>query len=248
VAAHLEPEILLIDEVLAVGDVAFQKKCLGKMGDVASTGRTILFVSHNMNAIQRLCPKSVILDQGRLVAHATTSEAIARYQCKGVQTVAPGTWIDVSLLDRLGTGEARFLGISYCCPSDAGAGDQPYPDGPIEFALRVVSDAKRDVRSLAVTLYDQNGHKLINPDTVSVGELISLKKGENLVRIKIRELHLNPGLYMLGLWLADPPFAVYDFLESSLQIEVVARGEYELGTRPLADGSVTCSYEIEQVG
>src|SRR6266436_292989 len=64
VAAHLEPEILVIDEVLAVGDAAFQKKCLGKMGDVAKEGRTVLFVSHNLGAVRSLCPKAILLDRG----------------------------------------------------------------------------------------------------------------------------------------------------------------------------------------
>lgn len=79
VAAHLEPEILLVDEVLAVGDVAFQKKCLGKMGSVVREGRTILFVSHNMAAIRGLCPRTLFLDGGRLVRDTETESAVARY-------------------------------------------------------------------------------------------------------------------------------------------------------------------------
>jgi lipopolysaccharide transport system ATP-binding protein len=79
VAAHLEPDILLIDEVLAVGDAAFQKKCLGKMDDVSKEGRTVLFVSHNMGAIQRLCPRSIILDSGRLSIDADTLRAVRIY-------------------------------------------------------------------------------------------------------------------------------------------------------------------------
>jgi len=79
VAAHLEPEILLVDEVLAVGDAAFQKKCLGKMGDVAKEGRTVLFVSHNMGAIRNLCERVLLLDDGRLALDATTDQTIARY-------------------------------------------------------------------------------------------------------------------------------------------------------------------------
>lgn len=79
VAAHLEPEILLVDEVLAVGDAAFQKKCLGKMGDVAKEGRTILFVSHNMSAINRLCSRAVLLDEGKLVADGPAPEVSAKY-------------------------------------------------------------------------------------------------------------------------------------------------------------------------
>src|ERR1700747_1489317 len=77
VAAHLEPEILIVDEVLAVGDAAFQKKCLGKMEDVTGEGRTVLFVSHNMETVARLCNKSILLDEGRLVANGPSSEIVS---------------------------------------------------------------------------------------------------------------------------------------------------------------------------
>ena len=80
VAAHLEPEILVVDEVLAVGDAAFQKKCLGKMGDVAHEGRTVLFVSHNMNAIKRLCAKTIYLEKGQISFYGDTAEAVQYYK------------------------------------------------------------------------------------------------------------------------------------------------------------------------
>ena len=79
VAAHLEPDVLIIDEVLAVGDVAFQEKCLGKMQDVARGGRTVLFVSHNMGAVKSLCTRCVTLEQGRVVCDSTPNEAISEY-------------------------------------------------------------------------------------------------------------------------------------------------------------------------
>jgi lipopolysaccharide transport system ATP-binding protein len=79
VAAHLEPEILLVDEVLAVGDAAFQQKCLGKMGEVAKEGRTVLFVSHNMATIQRLCHAALLLDRGRVAARGSVPDVIQRY-------------------------------------------------------------------------------------------------------------------------------------------------------------------------
>ena len=88
VAAHLEPEILLVDEVLAVGDVAFQKKCLGKMDDVAAAGRTVLFVSHNMGAIQRLCPRSLLLDEGRIVLDGPSEQVVSTYITEGIDDVA----------------------------------------------------------------------------------------------------------------------------------------------------------------
>src|SRR5262249_7359849 len=79
VAAHLEPEILLVDEVLAVGDVAFQKKCLGKMGDVAREGRTVLFVSHNLSAIKELCGGGILLKSGELAFQGSASRCVAEY-------------------------------------------------------------------------------------------------------------------------------------------------------------------------
>ena len=79
VAAHLEPEILLVDEVLAVGDVEFQKKCLGKMGEISKTGRTVLFVSHNLPMVQTLCPESILIDEGKIVTRGSSSEVIERY-------------------------------------------------------------------------------------------------------------------------------------------------------------------------
>ncbi len=107
VAAHLEPEILLIDEVLAVGDIAFQKKCLGKMKDVATTGRTVLFVSHNMGTIGALCPRSIHLDQGRLVYDGPSTDTIAHYLAS-MQEQA-----NINLRerkDRQGIGGLRFVG------------------------------------------------------------------------------------------------------------------------------------------
>src|SRR5262249_53251762 len=79
VAAHLEPDILIVDEVLAVGDVEFQKKCLGKMGEVAGEGRTVLFVSHNVAALQHLTQRSLLIEKGQLVLDDTTSAVLSRY-------------------------------------------------------------------------------------------------------------------------------------------------------------------------
>jgi len=92
VAAHLEPEILVVDEVLAVGDAEFQKKCLGKMGDVAQQGRTVLFVSHNMSAILRLTKEAIVLKKGRLIKRAPTQEAVDFYLSSGQAEVGERIW------------------------------------------------------------------------------------------------------------------------------------------------------------
>ncbi len=92
VAAHLEPEILIVDEVLAVGDMAFQKKCLDKMQDVGSHGRTVLFVSHNMPAITRLCSRAILLDQGTVMADGPTLPVVHQYMHSGLHTMAECRW------------------------------------------------------------------------------------------------------------------------------------------------------------
>ena len=94
VAAHLEPEILVVDEVLAVGDASFQKKCLDKMRDVGRHGRTILFVSHNMAAITRLCERTILLDEGRVVSDGPSHEVIRYYLSSGLGTTAVREWPD----------------------------------------------------------------------------------------------------------------------------------------------------------
>ncbi len=92
VAAHLEPEILVVDEVLAVGDAEFQRKCLGKMSDVARQGRTVLFVSHNMSAILRLTDEALVIEKGRLVLRAPTSQAVDYYMSSGFSRMGERTW------------------------------------------------------------------------------------------------------------------------------------------------------------
>jgi len=94
VAAHLEPAILIVDEVLAVGDTAFQKKCLGKMGDIAEGGRPVIFVSHNMAAIHRLCNRAIVLNQGRLVLDGAVDDAVREYVALGATEVGERRWPD----------------------------------------------------------------------------------------------------------------------------------------------------------
>ena len=95
VAAHLEPEILIIDEVLAVGDAAFQEKCLNKMQDVGSQGRTVFFVSHNMQAVTRLCERVISLDSGEVVADGPAHDIVAAYMHEGSSSAAERSWTDI---------------------------------------------------------------------------------------------------------------------------------------------------------
>jgi lipopolysaccharide transport system ATP-binding protein len=108
VAAHLEPEILVVDEVLAVGDAEFQKKCLGKMGDVAQQGRTILFVSHNMSAILRLTQEAIVLNKGQMIMRGPTQEAVDFYLSSGQAQAGERAWS----ADDVPASAAPFMPIS----------------------------------------------------------------------------------------------------------------------------------------
>src|SRR5581483_8629260 len=108
VAAHLEPEILIVDEVLAVGDLAFQQKCLGRMGEVAGSGRTVLFVSHNLAAATALCNTGMWLREGQLTAQGPIQEVIDRY----VDDVQSSARVDIrKRTDRSGNGRLRFTEV-----------------------------------------------------------------------------------------------------------------------------------------
>jgi lipopolysaccharide transport system ATP-binding protein len=96
VAAHMETEVLLVDEVLAVGDVQFQKRCLGKMGEIAARGRTVLFVSHSMPAIQRLCQRAILLGDGKILNDGSTSIVVDSYLNSGVSSPALREWLDLA--------------------------------------------------------------------------------------------------------------------------------------------------------
>lgn len=243
VAAHLEPEILLIDEVLAVGDVRFQKKSLGKMEDVSQQGRTVIFVSHNMNALQRLCPQSVLLNHGRLITRDSTSKVIEQYLTAGSsESTGPESWISLTTPDRKGSGTVRFDAISYTSHNQM-LRCNAYTDGPLEFSVRLIAETDRDVGSIAVTVYDRYGTSLVNADTLAHGDPISLRAGENHLRLEIEKLHLNPGIYTVGLWAADPPSEIFDEIRSACLIEVIETEKEKI--RVQADGPVPVKFKAQ---
>jgi lipopolysaccharide transport system ATP-binding protein len=245
VAAHLEPEILLVDEVLAVGDIAFQKKCLGKMDNVSREGRTVVFVSHNMNTMQRLCPTSILLNHGRLILHGDTPTVIKHYLANmNVDASAPKKWLDLSGYNRAGSGKVKIQAIYYSSDNEA-IGYYPYTNGPLDVTFCLEANVARTVDSLALTIYDQYGTKLVNADTLSKGEPLSLKAGPNEIRLRINQLHLNPGIYSLGFWVANPPSEVFDSMPSAMKFEII---EFEMDKiRVRADGLVTCDFELADI-
>lgn len=244
VAAHLEPEILLVDEVLAVGDADFQKKCLGKMDHIAKGGRTVLFVSHQTSAVQRLCRQCLFMEQGRLKAFGPKDEIIARYLAEGGEGNELGVWVDLTKSPRSGNQQARFAGIRLYCP-DARVANRPYPDCPFEIQLSIECDEPRRVTSVAATFYDRYGTALVNADTVALGKTILLDRNTTLA-FDIDKFHLNPGTYVLGLSLSNGR-ELYDQLRDVIEVEVVDPPSASFGNRSKYHGLVTCDFSVKAV-
>lgn len=244
VAAHLPSEILVVDEVLAVGDAEFQKKCLAKMSEVANEGRTVLFVSHNLSAIQRMCPRSVLLEGGCLMADGATEDVLRRYLALSPDAATPRKWVDLSQTQRTGTHEVRFQAVAYSS-NDAGIGYNPYPDGPLEFEIELISTRHLTIGSLGISLHDQQGARLIGADTLSLGLATEVEEGRNLLQLRIEALHLNPGVYYATVWASGPlGRRVFDRIESAFTLQVIDRNPAAPGQK----GAATCSLQVLPAG
>lgn len=192
VAAHLEPEILLVDEVLAVGDAKFQQKCLGKMGDVAHEGRTVLFVSHNMSAVRALCTNGLFLDGGRLVHSGTVSECIERYyRAIGVLGTANLESQGMRLADRANSvfGRVSLEGKS---------GNTIHQSEPLRLnaSLRIKTPVAGF--SICCIIADSRGQWVLRADEDSQGMGLSSPLSGSLdLGVSFPPLWLAPGLYSL---------------------------------------------------
>jgi lipopolysaccharide transport system ATP-binding protein len=208
VAAHLEPEILLVDEVLAVGDIAFQKKCLGKMEAIAKGGRTVLFVSHNLHAVSSLCSRSLVLHGGKLVFDGTAAHGVARY----VEMACSSARDPDSAATRPGTGEWRFTEITPAKPTFD-------PEEPKEFTFRVVPTRLGiGPAYLCGFLINEEGMTLSQFDSRLVGQWIT---GSRPVtgRLRVDALWLKPGHYTLDVYIYTPT-ATVDIFERAVEFEV----------------------------
>jgi lipopolysaccharide transport system ATP-binding protein len=247
VAAHLESDIMIVDEVLAVGDAEFQRKCLAKMDDVASGGRTIIFVSHNLNAVQRLCTRCIWLDSGRIIADGSTADVTLQYETDSMHravVASPRQWFDLRQSAREGSGAVTFESIRYSSENVA-CSYFAYPAGPIEFTLNVRSDTSRRVDSLAVSFYDEHRTKLVNADIDELGRSLHLHPGLNTIVLRIQQLHLRPGAYFVGLWAADSTGRPYDHIQNALSVEVIDLHPRGYGRH--TEGVVNCEFEVREL-
>ena len=224
VAAHLEPEILLVDEVLAVGDIAFQKKCLGKMGDVAREGRTIILVSHNMAAINSLCSRCVILNVGGVEFDGPTDKAAARYYAESL-SISSGS--DLSARRREGSGKARFTSISIQPLDPVGRPlDVAFPGCNLSIDTEIECKSDFAPANLAIIICDSNGYRVVDTNTAQKGQFVSMRTGQVArANFQLREVLLKPGKYIVGLWLGREAMEIIDYIEHATNFDVMESEE-----------------------
>ncbi len=242
VAAHLEPEILLVDEVLAVGDASFQRRCLGKMDDLARSGRTVLLVSHNLAAVQHLCTRALLFEQGRLVEDGDTASVVRKYM-EGLHRAAP------TLLskrkDRKGNGALRLESLSWSAPGSPAL--PPLCGEPACLSLQYRGiPALGDVK-ISVGFFTLKGEGALMLGSDLSGEPFSNLPREGVLECHIDRLPLLPGDYMVNLFVTVRG-EIADWVLDAARLSV-AEGDF-FGTGrlpPPGYGSVVVAHDWKSV-
>jgi ABC-type polysaccharide/polyol phosphate transport system ATPase subunit len=217
IAVHINPDVLLVDEVLAVGDIRFQRKCTAKMKEIVNSGRTVVFVSHNMTAVQSLCKRCVLLFNGQVAAYGESQNVVNAYltnaYTRGATAAAPSdtrtmicSFVKVECQDRSGKrvasvrhGEDLIVAVEYLLA-------QPVENGRI-----------------AVTIHGADGMTLYETDTRRHGRTLRLTAGPHRLRVLFPGLRLLPGIYSFTISLSDLDNTVfYGYAPNAMDFEVTS--------------------------
>jgi lipopolysaccharide transport system ATP-binding protein len=239
VAAHLEPEILIIDEVLAVGDSVFQKKCIDKMTDVCRDGRTILFVSHNFSAVKALCTHALLLQEGRLLFEGGVEETLDRYNNEVIQV---GQSIDLAGVTRKGYAhELIFDRVTFS--------QMPVPFGePIQVKVQLKATGKTssfEALDFGLNITDKYHNCIIHCSNRFIHANFDHTSDEQTYFFEI-ENNMKPGIYNVTLFLRAKDI-IQDFLIDVLSIEIAEGNPYNYNDTKLIHGSVLPRFSIQQL-
>ena len=234
IAAHLDSDILLIDEVLAVGDYEFQKKCLDKIDNITRSRRTVLFVSHNLVAIERLCNRTIVIDKGQKVFDGRTTEAIEHYYSLHKRQTNPDNLLD-SGIARTGTGtvkfaQVRFLDETLQPKTEIAPGDN--------FTIRLDLDVRKPVHHprIAITIKNRLGQTLTQLYSKDLQHDFGKIEKNTSIFCHVKNIPLNPGNYYLDLWIADR-FEALDYVEHACDL-VIYPNNLEVKSRSNAHSSI----------
>jgi lipopolysaccharide transport system ATP-binding protein len=215
VAAHLETEVLLVDEVLAVGDAQFQKKCFEKMRDIGIEGRTILFVSHNMSAVRSICKQALIIDKGRVVAQGEIDQTVDRYLSQVSSSPTAGESVETS------TFSVRSVEIN----SISGPVIKTFD--PVEVRVRFVPKSEIKDPGLYVSILTMDSRRLTGLDLKDFVRSAALAEGEPAeLGFTIESLPLMPGTYQIEIHLKDMSRRLIEFVPKTFKFEVAETEVY----------------------
>lgn len=202
VAAHLDPELLIVDEVLAVGDAEFQKKCIGKMQDVAGTGRTVLFVSHNMSSIRNLCERVIVLDKGRVVFDGDVNKGISEYLSLN-ENENENNHKRIFEFDK--KNYVRYAGL------DNSNGGIVESTSEISFKFEIQVDSPEPNSFFAIIVEDTSGNVMFvsSSDETLENVVDQFKNGTQILEVTIPENILKPGKYLLSFSYRPPNSLIY---------------------------------------
>ncbi len=212
VAAHLEPEILIIDEVLAVGDAEFQKKCLGKMKDVAGEGRTVLYVSHNMPSVKELCSSVIILQKGTIYDAGKTHDMISKYFAENIQRTDDSTGLIPDNFVRYNTGQAKFTQMQVLTDASVPCRIFHFREKfMVRLHLQILK--KLDVAVVAVHICNTMGETVIMATENENYKGLPFEAGTYEVIVKFED-ELMPGNYNIGVAVCDDKGRTIDHVEN----------------------------------
>lgn len=234
VAAHLEPEVLVIDEVLAVGDYQFQQKCLGKMKDVSQEGRTVLFVSHNMSAVSQLCTRGILLKDGQISEVGDINKVISAYMAIHRTDTPYVSLIDYDL--RSGNGKLRFNSIGIRDTDREYRQDFELGEDIIitfEVAVKVPIDSI----CFSIILFTSDGIRLCNMIDIDSNVTFKISAATENIEVVLKDVRLYPGTYHISLWGGDVSgFELYDHVNECMSFNIVNGGKLTQRSLPRQSG------------
>jgi lipopolysaccharide transport system ATP-binding protein len=200
VAAHLQPEVLVIDEVLAVGDAEFQSKCLGKMDSITREGRTVLFVSHNMGAVLQLCPSSIMLSNGNIVHRGESRHVVDHYLSS---IFSPVNSLDLrNVPGREGNGNLRLVSLQLRRQNGEYT-ETPIAGQPLDIVMDFETSTSLKKVLFVLTIFNQMGIAVTNCNVETAGQNFDLPRGRGQIICKIQKLPLPLGQYKISVAVED---------------------------------------------
>ena len=235
VAAHLDPDILIVDEVLAVGDLRFQNRCINQMQKIAQSGKTVIFVSHQMATVENLCKSSMLLDKGKITCSGLSGEVISEYR----KTMNESLSVSLKERERDGNGKCKLVSFRIT-NQDGEAVDSLISGKPATLTLSFeVQAAFTSALSLSLGISTANRHRIAHLCMKTFGRKIEpMKQNSFEVLLNLPKVELNQGKYYVTSFLDDESGDIIDWVVDAFELQILESDFYGTGMIPRSDQGV----------